>query len=200
MKIGVLALQGAVREHIHLLERVGATGVAIKHARQLDEVNGLIIPGGESTTMRKMIDAYCLMESLRCFHAEGKPIFGTCAGLILIAKELEGQSETHLGVLDVCVKRNAFGRQRDSFEASLEIQGIGSGFMGIFIRAPYISRVGEGVTVLAEYDQNVVAVQQATLLGASFHPELADDSRFHAHFISMVEESLESARDTIDKR
>lgn len=200
MKIGILALQGAVREHSHLLERVGATGIPIKYASELETVDGLILPGGESTTMRKMMDAYNLMEPLRRFHEQGKPIFGTCAGLILIANELDGEQSPHLRLLDVSVKRNAFGRQRESFEALLDVQGIGSAFMGIFIRAPYISHVGQRANVLAEYEDKVVAVQQGTLLGASFHPELTDDSRFHAYFVAMVKESLENIGNTIGKR
>lgn len=190
MKIGVLALQGAVREHIRLLEQYRVMGVPVKYAHELEDLDGLILPGGESTTISKMMNTYQLMEPIRQFHRQGKPIFGTCAGLILIAKELDDRSATHLGILDVCVKRNAFGRQRDSFEAYIDIQEVGKSFPCVFIRAPYISRVGASVTILAEYAQDIVAVRQASLLGASFHPELTEDPRFHAYFVQMVEESM----------
>jgi pyridoxal 5'-phosphate synthase pdxT subunit len=190
IKIGVLALQGAVREHIRLLEQTGVRAIEVKTAAPFPDLDGLIIPGGESTTISKLMHAYELKEPIRQMHAAGKPIFGTCAGLILIAKRVEGLTEPHVGLLDVSVKRNAFGRQVDSFEASLHIAEVGDHFSAIFIRAPYIEQIGPGVKVLADVEGKIVAVRQATLLGAAFHPELTDDLRLHAYFVKMVRQSL----------
>jgi 5'-phosphate synthase pdxT subunit len=190
MKIGVLALQGAVREHVRLLEKAGADAVAVKRAEQLNDLDGLVIPGGESTTISKLMNEYKLTQPIRDMHQSGKPIFGTCAGMILIAGRIAGQDEAHLGLMDITVKRNAFGRQRESFEAALDVKGIGSEFQAVFIRAPYIEEVGPGVEVLAEVDGKIVAARQGHLLAAAFHPELTDDVRFHAYFIEMVRESM----------
>ncbi|MGA9175077.1 MAG: pyridoxal 5'-phosphate synthase glutaminase subunit PdxT [Thermoactinomyces sp.] len=190
MKIGVLALQGAVREHVRLLEKAGADAVAVKRAEQLNDLDGLVIPGGESTTISKLMNEYKLTQPIRDMHQSGKPIFGTCAGMILIARRIAGQDEAHLGLMDITVKRNAFGRQRESFEAALDVKGIGSEFQAVFIRAPYIEEVGPGVEVLAEVDGKIVAARQGHLLAAAFHPELTDDVRFHAYFIEMVRESM----------
>ncbi|MBA4494128.1 pyridoxal 5'-phosphate synthase glutaminase subunit PdxT [Paenactinomyces guangxiensis] len=190
MKVGVLALQGAVREHIHILERSGAAATAVKRADQLRDLDGLVIPGGESTTIGKLLREYDLAEPIMQMHRDGKPIFGTCAGLILIARRVEGLDTPHLDLMDITVKRNAFGRQRESFEASLNIAGIADNFQAVFIRAPYIEEVGPGVEVLAELDGKIVAARQGTLLAAAFHPELTDDLRFHSYFTKMVQESL----------
>ncbi|WP_124726263.1 pyridoxal 5'-phosphate synthase glutaminase subunit PdxT [Staphylospora marina] len=190
MNIGVLALQGAVREHIRSLEAAGARAVAVKNPGELQDLDGLVIPGGESTTIGKLMDKYGLTEPIRKMHEEGKPIFGTCAGLILIAKKVEGRDEPHLGLMDIAVKRNAFGRQRESFEADLVVKGVADRYTAVFIRAPYIESVGDGVEVLAEVDGKIVAARQGTLLGAAFHPELTDDVRFHALFVNMVRESM----------
>jgi pyridoxal 5'-phosphate synthase pdxT subunit len=164
--------------------------IEVKTAAPFPDLDGLIIPGGESTTIGKLMHAYELKEPIRQMHAAGKPIFGTCAGLILIAKRVEGLTEPHVGLLDVSVKRNAFGRQVDSFEASLHIAEVGDHFSAIFIRAPYIEQIGPGVKVLADVEGKIVAVRQATLLGAAFHPELTDDLRLHAYFVNMVRQSL----------
>lgn len=181
--IGVLALQGAVREHIRLLEQAGAIAVAVKKPQDLEELDGLVIPGGESTTISKLMEQYALTQPILEMHQSGKPLFGTCAGLILLGKD-------HLNVMDIKVARNAFGRQKDSFEASLKIEGVGEGFEAVFIRAPLIEQVGEAVHVLAKLDgEQIVAVRQGTMLGAAFHPELTDDLRFHAYFVQMVEDS-----------
>jgi pyridoxal 5'-phosphate synthase pdxT subunit len=190
MKIGVLALQGAVREHIRSLEMAGAEAMAVKKPEQLEGLDGLVIPGGESTTIGKLMVQYGLKDPILEMHRQGKPIFGTCAGLILIAQRVEGRDEPHLGLMDISVKRNAFGRQRESFEADLDIVGVGEKYTAVFIRAPYIESVGEGVEVLAEVDGKIVAARQGTLLGAAFHPELTDDLRFHAYFVDMVRESM----------
>jgi pyridoxal 5'-phosphate synthase pdxT subunit len=190
IKIGVLALQGAVREHIHLLAQTGVTALGVKKAHQLPALDGLIIPGGESTTISKLMHAYELKEPIQQMHAAGKPIFGTCAGLIMMAKQVDGLSEPQLNLLDVSVKRNAFGRQVDSFEASLHIAEVGDHFSAVFIRAPSIEQIGPGVKVLADVEGKIVAVRQATLLGAAFHPELTDDLRLHAYFVKIVRQSL----------
>lgn len=190
MKIGVLALQGAVREHIHLLETLGVEAVAVKKLEQLHDLDGLIFPGGESTTMGKLIRKYDLLEPIRDFHCQGKPLFGTCAGLILLANEIQDADEPHLAVMDITVKRNAFGRQVDSFEALLPIKGVAEDFHAVFIRAPLITRVGEKVEVLSEVNGEVVAARQGNVLCASFHPELTDDPRVHEFFVNMVREAV----------
>ncbi|WP_312894673.1 pyridoxal 5'-phosphate synthase glutaminase subunit PdxT [Paenibacillus eucommiae] len=189
MKIGVLALQGAVAEHIRGIEQSGAQGIAIKRIEQLDEIQGIIIPGGESTTIGKLMRTYHFIESLQQFSERGKPIFGTCAGLILIAKEITGQAEAHLKLMDMTVARNAFGRQRESFETDLPLKGIEEKVRAVFIRAPLIEKVGAGVDVLSTYQDQIVAAQQGHLLAASFHPELTDDYRMHAYFLDMVKQS-----------
>ncbi|MFC7440182.1 pyridoxal 5'-phosphate synthase glutaminase subunit PdxT [Laceyella putida] len=190
MKIGVLALQGAVREHIRLLELAGAEAVAVKYRHELADLDGLVIPGGESTTIGKLMRQYELNEPIMQMHQQGKPIFGTCAGLIMIAKQVENLEQPHLDLMDIVVKRNAFGRQRESFEADLEIKGVADTFPAVFIRAPYVEKVGAGVEVLSTIDGKIVAARQDRLLCAAFHPELTDDVRFHAYFVEMVRESM----------
>ncbi|MNH96627.1 Glutamine amidotransferase subunit PdxT [compost metagenome] len=188
-KIGVLALQGAVAEHIRAIELAGGEGVAVKRTEQLDELDGLIIPGGESTTIGKLMRTYHFIDKIKTFAKQGKPIFGTCAGLILIAKHITGQDEAHLELMDIKVARNAFGRQRESFETDLPIKGIDQPVRTVFIRAPLIEQVGEGVEVLATYNNQIVAAREGSLLAASFHPELTDDYRLHAYFLDMVKET-----------
>lgn len=189
MKVGVLGLQGAVREHVRSIEASGAEAVVIKRVEQLDDIDGIILPGGESTTMRKLIDKYGFMEPLRDFIQSGKPVFGTCAGLILMAKNIKGQDESHIGLMDMTVERNAFGRQRESFEAELMIKDVADDFIGVFIRAPYIIEVGEDVEVLSKVDERIVAARQGHMLVCSFHPELTDDDRMTQYFVGMVEEA-----------
>ncbi|WP_428910498.1 pyridoxal 5'-phosphate synthase glutaminase subunit PdxT [Niallia sp. Krafla_26] len=184
--VGVLGLQGAVSEHVRSIEACGAKAVVVKKVEQLEDIDGLILPGGESTTMRRLIDRYGFMEPLKSFAASGKPLFGTCAGLILLAKEVVGYENPHLGLMDVTVERNSFGRQVDSFEADLTIKGLDKPFVGVFIRAPHVVKVGEGVEVLAEHDGRIVAAREGQFLGCSFHPELTDDHRFTELFINMV--------------
>ncbi|MEC2310616.1 pyridoxal 5'-phosphate synthase glutaminase subunit PdxT [Bacillus atrophaeus] len=193
LTIGVLGLQGAVREHIRSIESCGAAGLVVKRPEQLNEVDGLILPGGESTTMRRLIDTYHFMEPLREFAAQGKPLFGTCAGLIILAKEIQGSDNAHLGLLDVKVERNSFGRQVDSFEADLTIEGLAEPFTGVFIRAPHILEAGEDVEVLSEHGGRIVAAKQDNLLGCSFHPELTDDHRVTELFVQMVEKHKQEA-------
>lgn len=189
VKIGVLGLQGAVREHIKSVEASGAEAVVVKRIEQLEEIDGLILPGGESTTMRRLIDKYAFMEPLRTFAKSGKPMFGTCAGMILLAKTLIGYEEAHIGAMDITVERNAFGRQKDSFEATLSIKGVGEEFIGVFIRAPYVVNVADDVEVLSTHGDRMVAVKQNQFLAASFHPELTDDHRVTAYFVEMVKEA-----------
>lgn len=187
--IGVLGLQGAVREHVKAIEASGAKAVVVKKVEQLAELDGLILPGGESTTMRRLIDKYGFMEPLRQFAKEEKPMFGTCAGMILLAKHLVGYNEPHIGVMDITVERNAFGRQRESFEAALSIKGVGEDFIGVFIRAPYVVSVDENVEVLSVHGDRIVAVRQGNFLATSFHPEVTDDHRVTAYFVGMAEEA-----------
>ncbi|MFD1032635.1 pyridoxal 5'-phosphate synthase glutaminase subunit PdxT [Metaplanococcus flavidus] len=185
-KIGVLALQGAVREHSRSIKASGAEAVSVKRPADLSGLDALILPGGESTTMRRLIDRYGFMEPLRDFAASGKPMFGTCAGLILLAKEVVGYDEPHLGVMDVKVERNSFGRQIDSFEADLTLNGLDTPFNAVFIRAPHIVSVGPNTEILCEYDGRIVMARSGQFLGCSFHPELTDDHRITEYFISMV--------------
>ncbi|QAY67402.1 pyridoxal 5'-phosphate synthase glutaminase subunit PdxT [Paenibacillus protaetiae] len=189
MKIGVLALQGAVAEHIRSLEAAGAEAVAVKQVEQLDELDGLVLPGGESTTIGKLMRKYNFIEAIQSFSKRGKPVFGTCAGLILLADRIEGQEEAHLHLMDMTVARNAFGRQRESFETDLDVKGIDEPVRGVFIRAPLIKEVGESVDVLSTYKGEIVTARQGHLLAASFHPELTDDYSLHAYFVKMAAEA-----------
>jgi pyridoxal 5'-phosphate synthase pdxT subunit len=191
--IGVLALQGDVAEHRRAVTGTGATAVAVRRPAELDVVDGLIIPGGESTTMWKLADVFELMEPLRKRIAGGLPVFGSCAGMIMLATSLldriEGQ-ET-LGGLDVTVRRNAFGRQVDSFESDIDLKGVdGPPFRAVFIRAPWVAQAGPGVEVLGTEPRTgrIVAVRQGPVLATSFHPELTRDGRIHQLFTEIVRE------------
>jgi len=192
MNIGVLALQGAVEEHLNSVRKAGGDGVAVKRTEQLADLDGLIIPGGESTTIGKLMRKYGFIEAVREFAAAGKPIFGTCAGLIVLAERLEGGEEPHLGLMDMTVARNAFGRQRESFETDLDVKGIDTPLQAVFIRAPLIKEVGPQVEVLATYRGEIVTARQGRLLASSFHPELTDDYRLHGLFLQMAEEAAAS--------
>jgi len=191
LKIGVLALQGAVAEHIRSIERAGAEAIPVKRVEQLGDIDGLIIPGGESTTIGKLMRKYDFMDAIRSFSSQGKPIFGTCAGLIVLAERIQGEEEAHLKLMDITVARNAFGRQRESFETDLKVVGIDEPVRAVFIRAPLILEVGEGVEVLSTYNDEIVTARQGHLLAASYHPELTDDYRLHAYFIEMVREQAD---------
>ena len=188
-KVGVLALQGAVREHMNSLEACGVEAVAVKRKEQLQELDGLILPGGESTAMRRLIDKYDFMDALKEFARQGKPMFGTCAGLILLAKNLVGYSEPHIGVMDIKVERNSFGRQVDSFEADLAIKDVADSFPAVFIRAPHIVDAGENVEILSKHNDRIVAAREGQFLGCSFHPELTDNHRLTVYFVEMVTEA-----------
>jgi len=190
MRIGVLALQGAFIEHIRTLRSIGVEGVEIRLPEHLDGVSGLILPGGESTTMRRLIDRWGMREPIMTLAERGTPIFGTCAGMIVLAREIAGGEAPILPLLDVSVERNAFGRQLDSFEAELRVPVLGDQVVhAIFIRAPIIERTGVGVDVLARLeDGRVVAVRERNVLATSFHPELAGETRFHRLMAMMASE------------
>ncbi|MBI5032252.1 MAG: pyridoxal 5'-phosphate synthase glutaminase subunit PdxT [Chloroflexi bacterium] len=185
-KIGVLALQGDFYEHAQILRFIGAEATEVRLPEQLKNLDGLIIPGGESTTFGKLATEFKLIEPLRAFCVSGKPVLGTCAGMIFLAKDV-GLKQPVLGLMDVKVKRNAFGRQVDSFETDLQIpvlepKGL---FHAVFIRAPLVESVGKGVEVLAKLDDGtIVAVQQGNLMATSFHPELTQDTRLHRYWLS----------------
>lgn len=192
MKIGVLALQGAFREHVQMLRALNVDAVEVRLPEHLRDLDGLIIPGGESTTIGKIATQYGLIEPIREMVAQGKPVWGTCAGMIVLAKDV-GMRQPLIGVMDVKVKRNAFGRQVDSFETDLEIPEIMNGdkspFHAIFIRAPLLESVGDNVQVLAKLeDGTIVAARQGNLLATSFHPELTHDARFHKYFVEMTKD------------
>ena len=184
-KIGVLALQGAVREHMQMIEALGCKAVTITRAENLKGLNGLVLPGGESTTMRKLLDRYELLEPIRLLAIKGLPMFGTCAGLILLARDVV-DFESHLAVMDVKVARNSYGRQVDSFEVDLNIKEIGESVPAVFIRAPHIVSVGEQVKILATYNDRIVLAQDGHLLGCSFHPELTKDTRIMQYYIENI--------------
>jgi 5'-phosphate synthase pdxT subunit len=180
-RIGVLALQGDFAEHIAVLRSIGVDAVEVRLPRQLAEIDALIIPGGESTTITRLLDIYELREPIRRLGLEGLPIWGTCAGAIVLAKQATDLDRPNLALMDIDVRRNAFGRQVDSFEADLRVEGLGEApFHAIFIRAPLIERAGPGVAVLARLeDGTIVAAREGALLATSFHPELTGDARFH---------------------
>lgn len=187
-KIGVLALQGAVKEHIQQIELLGHDAVAVKTSDNLRGIDGLILPGGESTTIGKLLNRYDLLAPIQALAQQGVPMFGTCAGLILLAKKIKDSKNPYLGLLDVEVERNSFGRQVDSFEVSLSIPSIGDEITAVFIRAPHIVSVGEHVEILATYEERIVLARDGQFLGCSFHPELTDDVRILEFFIGMVNE------------
>ena len=188
-RVGVLAYQGDVREHLAALEAVGAAPVEVRRVEELEAVDGLVVPGGESTVIGKLADRYGLLEPLRRRVAAGLPTFGTCAGLIFLAREVEGPPQHLLGVLDVRVRRNAFGRQVASFEAEVDVKGVDGGpVSGAFIRAPWVAEAGPEVEVLAEVDGKVVAVRQGNLLATAFHPELSGEVRLHRWLVDLIAE------------
>ena len=187
MTIGVLALQGDFAEHMAMLTRIGVDAREVRKAGDLEGVDALIIPGGESTTIGKLMARYGLDEAIRACAKQGMPIYGTCAGLILLAKEIEGSDQPRLGLMDIAVIRNAFGRQIESFEADIPFAPTPEQpVRGVFIRAPIVARVGAGVQTLSVFDGKIVAVQQGNLLATAFHPELTDDTRVHRYFLSLV--------------
>jgi len=190
MKIGVLALQGAFAEHVAALRSIGVEAVEVRLPEQLEDVDGLIIPGGESTTMRNLIRRWNMREPILALAERGAPLFGTCAGMIVLSKQIEGGEEPVLPLLDVTVARNAFGRQLDSFETELDVPLLGGQPVhAVFIRAPVIERVGSDVDVLARLqDGRIVAVRERNIIATSFHPELAGETRFHRLVAMMASE------------
>ena len=195
MRIGVLALQGAFQEHLETLESIGVEGVPVRLPPDLDGLAGLILPGGESTTMRRLIARWGLAEPILGLAAGGAPLFGTCAGMIVLAREIVGDEEPILPLLDVSVERNAFGRQLDSFETDLAVPILGDGPVhAVFIRAPIIERAGPNVDVLARLDDGrIVAVRERNIIATAFHPELAGETRFHRLVATMAAEHADPA-------
>ncbi len=190
--IGVLALQGDVREHLVALAGLGVTARPIRRAAELDDLDGIVVPGGESTTICRLLDVFELREPLAARLAAGLPAFGSCAGMIVLAGEiLDGRADQRpLGAIDIVVRRNAFGRQVDSFETDLEIDGVTGGpLRAVFIRAPWVERAGPDVAVLARVGEHPVAVRQGSVLATSFHPEVSGDDRLHALFLELVAQS-----------
>ena len=191
--IGILALQGAVEKHVAMLEKCGIRPLRVRFVEELDSVQGLIMPGGESTTVGKLMARYGLDKKIIERAGEGMPVFGTCTGMILLAKEIVGSDQSRLGLMDMTIRRNAFGRQIDSFEADLDIEAIGRPpFHAVFIRAPYVEKANGSVETLARYEDKIVLLRQGGLLGCSFHPELTEDVRIHQYFAKMVRESIAS--------
>ena len=191
MKIGILALQGAFAEHEKVLDQLGVESFEIRNLEDFQQyqsdLSGLILPGGESTTMGKLLRDQNMLIPLRGAILNDLPVFGTCAGLILLAKKITSQEESHLATMDIVVERNAYGRQLGSFYTESECKGVGKIPM-TFIRGPIISSLGEGVEILATVDDQIVAAQEKNMLVTSFHPELTDDARLHQYFINMCKE------------
>lgn len=187
MKIGVLAFQGGVVEHINQIEALGYDAVKVKKESDLEGIDGIILPGGESTTMSKLLNITGLMEPLRKKIEKGLPTWGTCAGMILLAKDIDGESKNHLGVMDIKVKRNAFGTQIDSFTTKKVIKAVSENPMDlVFIRAPYVENYGKEVEVLCEIDGHVVAAKEKNIIVTSFHPELTEDFTFLKYFLKII--------------
>jgi 5'-phosphate synthase pdxT subunit len=198
MRIGVLALQGAFAEHVAVLRSIGVEAVEVRLPEHLSEVDGLVLPGGESTTMRRLIDRWGLRQPILDLAAKGAPLFGTCAGMIVLSRDIAGDEEPVLPLLDVTVERNAFGRQLDSFETELPVPLLGdTPVHAVFIRAPVIERVGPDVDVLARLeDGRVVAVRERNVIATSFHPELAGETRFHRLVAMMAAEHADPGEGT----
>ena len=190
IKVGVLAIQGAVAEHLELLNQIpDVCAQEVKYLDELNEVDGLIIPGGESTAIGRLLRDFNLLQPLKKRILIGMPVWGTCAGMILVAKSLENDPTVHLGVMDITVERNAYGRQLGSFTTEVEIEKISSNKIPlIFIRAPYVTQVKSDVDILLEVNDHIVACQQKQMLATSFHPELTKDTSFHRYFINMIKQ------------
>jgi len=187
MIVGVLGLQGAVREHVGSLTRLGIETRIVKRKSDFDRLDGLVLPGGESTAI-SLLASDGLLDRLCRSAEEGLPMFGTCAGMILLAREVDGTPSPYIGAIDIGVKRNASGRQVDSFETVLKVKGIGDDVPAVFIRAPYVVRFGPGVVPMARYDGAVVMAREGDVLVTSFHPELTEDLRIHRYFLDMIKE------------
>jgi len=189
LRLGVLAIQGGFEAHVRVLRELGAVASEVRLPEDLEGFDGLVIPGGESTTIVKGIESAGLEGPIRAHHEEGRPVFGTCAGMIVC-------DDAHLGLIDATARRNAFGRQLQSFEADLQVEGIGAEpLRAVFIRAPWVESHGPGVEVLAAYDGHPVAIREEGVLACAFHPELADDSRLHALFMAIATRARSGARE-----
>lgn len=188
MKIGILAVQGAFIEHRRILEELGAECIELRQKSDIVDIDGLILPGGESTVQGKLLAELDMFDLLKEKITDGLPVLATCAGLILLSETIANDDNTYFGTLPVCVRRNAYGRQLGSFETEQEIKGFGS-FDMVFIRAPYIEAVSDGVDILAKVDGQIVAVQYKNQIGLSFHPELAEDNRIHQYFLELVKQA-----------
>lgn len=190
IKVGVLAIQGAVAEHLELLNQIpDVCAQEVKYLDELNEIDGLIIPGGESTAIGRLLRDFNLLQPLKERILNGMPVWGTCAGMILLAKSLENDPTVHLGVMDITVERNAYGRQLGSFATEVEIEKISSNKIPlVFIRAPYVTQVKSDVDILLEVNDHIVACQQKQMLATSFHPELTKDTSFHRYFINMIKQ------------
>tara|TARA_Y100000590_G_scaffold179965_2_gene205161 strand:- start:1819 stop:2394 length:576 start_codon:yes stop_codon:yes gene_type:complete len=191
VKVGVLALQGAFKLHVKALEQFGVEAIEVRNLENFNSVEALIIPGGESTTMSFLLESTGMFEAIKESSAEGMPILGTCAGMILLSSKItDGRSDQNpLGLVNIETRRNGYGRQIDSFESDLSIKGFDRSFRGIFIRAPLVEKVGSEVEVLAEVNNRPVMCKQGSVLVTSFHPELADDTRIHTEFLEMLSKS-----------
>jgi 5'-phosphate synthase pdxT subunit len=186
-KIGVLALQGDFSKHSEALSAAGACAVEVRESSDIEKIDGLIIPGGESTTIGKLLERFGMTAPLKRFAAAGKPVYGTCAGGILLAKSIEKYNQVKLDILDITITRNAYGRQIESFETDISAPLLGEiPLRAIFIRAPIITRVGKGVEVIASFDGNPVFIRQGNIIVTTFHPELTDDLRVHSFFLSLA--------------
>ncbi len=186
MKVGILALQGNVSEHIYMLKRLGVEAVPVKTPLDIMNINGLIIPGGESTTIGRLMERFDLANSIKNRAAEGMPIYGTCAGMILLSKRIRDHEQPSLALLDVTVLRNAFGRQGDSMETDIDIKGFDSPFHAIFIRAPVAVEPGPEVEVLASVPEGIVFLREKKIIASSFHPELGEDLKVHKYFLDII--------------
>lgn len=189
MKVGILALQGAFIEHANTLINLGVEPILIRNSEDLKNIDGLILPGGESTAIGKLLIDLHLLSPIKNLIEQGLPVFGTCAGMILLAKNLSNDSRKHLGTMDITVKRNAYGRQNDSFSTRESFKNIDSKVEMVFIRAPYIESVGPNVEVLAKVDSNIVAARETNMLVTSFHPELTSDLNVHKYFLDIIKEA-----------
>lgn len=188
-RVGVLALQGAFREHRQVLEKLGCDVVEVRKTSDLTEIQGLIIPGGESTTIGKLLNFNGMGEEIKKLAVNDLPIFGTCAGMILLSKKINNSEQYRLNLMDTVVERNAFGRQVASFETDLAVPALGPNPLhAVFIRAPYLREVAPNVGILAEYDGKIVFARQGNLLASAFHPELTSDQRVHQYFLNMIDE------------
>lgn len=192
IKVGVLAVQGAVTEHLHLLSQLpDVLAKEVKYLEELNDIDGLIIPGGESTAIGRLLKDFNLLQPLKEKIQKGLPVWGTCAGMILLAKHLENDATVHLGVMDITVERNAYGRQLGSFETELMVKGVSSNKIPlVFIRAPYVTKIKSSVSTLLEIDDHIVACRQQHMLATSFHPELTNDITFHRYFVDIIKKKV----------